>query len=124
MQSTRHTFGQHVVPHPPGAVGSVARKEAGANLGAELIITTAAPAARPPQPGIEATSRDTERPAQPIRRPDPLVWRCLSGSTMAPFPHPAHRTGRADLPHPTLGQDVTLCYRVRRQLQFLNTFRS
>src|SRR6202142_294962 len=27
---------------------------------------------------------------------------------MAPFPHPAHRTGHADLPHPALGQDVTL----------------
>src|SRR5450759_2671850 len=26
---------------------------------------------------------------------------------MAPFPHPAHRTGQADLPHPALGQDVT-----------------
>ena len=26
---------------------------------------------------------------------------------VAPFPHPAHRTGRADLPHPALGQDVT-----------------
>ena len=24
----------------------------------------------------------------------PFDWRCLSGSTMAPFPHPAHRTGR------------------------------
>ena len=30
----------------------------------------------------------------------PFVWRCLSGSTVAPFPHPAHRTGRADFPHP------------------------
>jgi hypothetical protein len=38
----------------------------------------------------------------------PFVWRCLSGSTMAPFPHPAHRTGQADFPHPALGQDVTL----------------
>src|SRR5881409_3398861 len=27
----------------------------------------------------------------------PFVWRCLTGSTMAPFPHPAHRTGQADL---------------------------
>src|SRR5271169_4665705 len=27
----------------------------------------------------------------------PFVWRCLSGSTVAPFPRPAHRTGRADL---------------------------
>src|SRR5438046_6439762 len=38
----------------------------------------------------------------------PFVWRCLSGSTVAPFPHPAHRTGQADFPHPALGQDVTL----------------
>jgi hypothetical protein len=30
------------------------------------------------------------------------------GSTMAPFPHPAHRTGQADFPHPALGQDFTL----------------
>ena len=37
----------------------------------------------------------------------PFVWRCLSGSTVAPFPHPAHRTGHADLPHPALGQDFT-----------------
>jgi hypothetical protein len=37
----------------------------------------------------------------------PFVWRCLSGSTMAPFPHPAHRTGRADFLHPALGQDLT-----------------
>src|ERR1700674_3615361 len=38
----------------------------------------------------------------------PFVWRCLTSSTMAPFPHPAHRTGQADLPHPALGQDFTL----------------
>src|SRR3984893_9246950 len=37
----------------------------------------------------------------------PIVWRCLTGSTMVPFPHPAHRTGHADLPHPALGQDFT-----------------
>src|SRR5262245_52025339 len=30
----------------------------------------------------------------------PFVWRCLSGSTVTPFPHPAHRTGQADFPHP------------------------
>ena len=36
-----------------------------------------------------------------------FVWRCLSGSAMTPFPHPAHRTGQADLPHPALGQDLT-----------------
>ena len=27
---------------------------------------------------------------------------------MTPFPHPAHRTGQADFPHPALGQDFTL----------------
>ena len=37
----------------------------------------------------------------------PFVWRCLSGSALAPSPHPAHRTGHADLPHPALGQDTT-----------------
>ncbi len=37
----------------------------------------------------------------------PFVWRCLTGSAMAPFPHPAHRTGHADFPHPALGQDFT-----------------
>ena len=37
----------------------------------------------------------------------PFVWRCLSGQGMAPFPHPSHRTGHADFPHPALGQDLT-----------------
>jgi hypothetical protein len=36
-----------------------------------------------------------------------FVWRCLSGATMTPFPHPAHRTGHEDFPHPALGQDFT-----------------
>jgi hypothetical protein len=35
-----------------------------------------------------------------------FVWRCLTSSAMAPFPHPAHRTGHADFPHPALGQDI------------------
>jgi len=37
----------------------------------------------------------------------PFVWRCLTGAALAPFPHPAHRTGRADFPHPALGQGFT-----------------
>src|ERR1700687_6174354 len=37
----------------------------------------------------------------------PFVWRCLTGSDLAPFPHPAHRTGHADRPHPALGPDLT-----------------
>ena len=43
-----------------------------------------------------------------------FVWRCLSGSAMAPFPHPAHRTGHADFPHPALGQDFTPSPSARR----------
>ena len=37
----------------------------------------------------------------------PFVWRCASNLAVVPFPHPAHRIGRADLPHPALGQDFT-----------------
>src|SRR3984893_14906410 len=29
------------------------------------------------------------------------------GRPLLPFPHPSHRIGHADLPHPALGQDVT-----------------
>src|SRR5580704_14554719 len=36
---------------------------------------------------------------------DSFVCRCLTNSAMLPFPHPAHRTGRAGLPHPALGED-------------------
>src|SRR5216684_8993510 len=43
-----------------------------------------------------------------------FVWRCLSGSTVAPFSHPAHRTGRANLSHPALGQDFTPSPTARR----------
>ena len=35
----------------------------------------------------------------------PFVWRCLTSRTITPFPHPPHRTGHAELPHPALGQD-------------------
>src|SRR3979490_752530 len=75
MQSTRHTLCKHVVPHPPGAIGSIAGEEAGANLRAQLLIAPAALTARPCQPSIEPTPRDTERPAQPSRRPGPPVLR-------------------------------------------------
>ena len=44
----------------------------------------------------------------------PFVWRCLSGSAVAPFPHPPHRTGRADFLHPALGQDLTPSSTARR----------
>src|SRR5262252_7644111 len=37
----------------------------------------------------------------------PFLWRCPNTLAVAPFPHPAHRTGHADLPQPALGQDIT-----------------
>jgi hypothetical protein len=43
-----------------------------------------------------------------------FVWRCLSGVAVAPFPHPAHRTGQAALPHPAPGQDLTPSPTARR----------
>src|SRR5277367_4432180 len=36
-----------------------------------------------------------------------FVLRCPSNLAVTPFPHPAHRTGHADCPHPALGQDLT-----------------
>lgn len=36
----------------------------------------------------------------------PFVWRCPSNLAVASFPHPAHRTGRADFPHPALFQNI------------------
>jgi len=75
MQPTSGTFGKQVVPHAPGAISSIATQEAGANLRTEFLIALAALTARPRQPRIEAAPRDTERPAQPPRRPDPPVLR-------------------------------------------------
>ncbi|PMS15156.1 protein-disulfide reductase, partial [Trinickia soli] len=40
----------------------------------------------------------------------PFVRRCPSNLALTPFPHPAHRTQRADLPHWALGQDFTPSY--------------
>jgi len=34
----------------------------------------------------------------------------------APFPHPAHRTGQADLPHPALGQDLNTRSRKKTEI--------
>jgi hypothetical protein len=39
---------------------------------------------------------------------DSFVCRCLTSRSMPPIPHPAHRTGRAERPHPALGESVTI----------------
>ena len=43
-----------------------------------------------------------------------FVRRYLSGSAIVPFPHPLHRTWRANFPHHALGQNVTLSSTTRR----------
>src|SRR3954452_24171407 len=47
-------------------------------------------------PGRVGVWRGGGRPGMSVAAP--FVWRCLSGSTLAPFPHPSHRTGHADFP--------------------------
>src|SRR5215470_13474674 len=39
---------------------------------------------------------------------DPFVCRCLTSRTLLPSSHPAHRTGRAERPHPALGERITM----------------
>ena len=73
---------------------------------------------RPPTPYGTAKSGRVEvwrgRCRSNISVAAPFVWRCLTGSAVAPSPHPAHRTGHADLPHPALGQDLTPSPTTRR----------
>ena len=56
----------------------------------------------------------------------PFVWRCPSNLAVTPFPHPAHRTGHADFPHPALGQELKptptpRCARVRTNVRDRST---
>ncbi len=52
----------------------------------------------------------------------PFVRRCPSNRTITPFPHPAHRTGHADFPHPALGQDTY--FRTRKVIRSSPTHRT
>ncbi len=52
----------------------------------------------------------------------PFVWRYPSNLTVTPFPHPAHRTGHADFPHPALGQDTY--FRTRKVVRMSPTHRT
>jgi hypothetical protein len=56
VQPARY-FGEQIAPHAPGAIGPVARREAGTNLRADILI---APAARSCQPGIESHYHELE----------------------------------------------------------------
>src|SRR3974390_2171833 len=75
MQTARQSLRQQVPPYAPGAIGPIARQEAGAHLHTKRFVAPAALTARSCQPGIEATPRDTERPAHPVHGPDSPVLR-------------------------------------------------
>jgi hypothetical protein len=75
MKPASDTGGQQIVPDPPGAISTVAGNEARADLLRQHLIGSRPGTARPRQPRLETTSRDTERPAQPSRRPDPSMLR-------------------------------------------------
>src|SRR5438270_2724941 len=75
MQPTGHPFGDQVMPHAPSAIGPVTRHEARPHLDRKLFVGPGSFAAWPCQPRIKATTRDTERPAEPSRRPDSPVLR-------------------------------------------------
>jgi hypothetical protein len=75
MQPAGHPLSDQVMPHTPGAVGPITGEEAGPHLRGQVFVAAAAPAAGPHQPGIEAATRDPERPAHPSRRPYGSVLR-------------------------------------------------
>ena len=75
VQTAFDPLRQQVVPDPPRPIGPIALQEARSHPASQFLIAARPSARRSCQPGIEATARDTERPAQPSRRPDPPVLR-------------------------------------------------
>lgn len=75
VQAARDALCQQVVPDTAGIVGAIATNMAGPDPGADHLIVTGTLRRRPGKPGMESTSRDTERPAHPCHRPDPSVLR-------------------------------------------------
>ena len=75
MQAALHAVCQQIVPHPARAISPIAANVAGPDFGAHVLVIPGALRWRPGQPGMEAASRDTERPAHPRHRPDPSVLR-------------------------------------------------
>jgi len=75
MQAAVVPHFQHIAPHTPRTIGAITGHKAVAHLGAYDFVTqtAAAPGAR--QPGVKATSRDTERLAHLVDRPGPSVFR-------------------------------------------------
>jgi hypothetical protein len=90
-------------PHPKAAVVGPPARTAG--FDPSPLLSFAFGTALPGRVGVW---RSGGRPSIAVAAP--FVWRCLTGSTVAPFPHPpghrrwspapgSHRTWRADFPH-------------------------
>jgi hypothetical protein len=101
-------------------VARAADKEAGSRGIIRTLTVSALPAHYGPNSDIELGPKGVESRCDAVALGSnisvaaPFVWRCLTGSTMAPFSHPAHRTGQADFPHPALGQNFTPSPTARR----------
>src|ERR1700730_5972943 len=69
-----------------GALGRLDRVR-----GVRFLRLTRRAADGPAQPEMVESECGAGRCRSNISVPAPFVWRCLTGSTLAPFPHPAHR---------------------------------
>ena len=104
----------------PRNVGDFRRKELGRFLG-RMVVTLTEELNLPVREGGSTTFRKrkksrVERWRSGLGRPCGLPTLSLAGagvSYQALVPPPAHRTGRADFPHPALGQGGRSCVRPR-----------
>jgi len=117
-----HSAGARAQPGLPPRPGPAGTLCARAVLGRALITYLRAPIARgsghPDLPSASLLCVESRCDAvalgSNISVSAPFVRRCLTGSTITPFSHPAHRTGQADFPHPALGQNFTPSPTARR----------
>jgi len=73
MQTTGQAFGQEVVPDATRPISPVAGDEAGSDPPGIVFVAAQPGARRAHEPGVEATARNTERPANPRYRPNPSM---------------------------------------------------
>ena len=65
VQAAGDAIGQHIMPDAACPVSAITAHKAGPDLGADLFVASGSRARRSGQPGMEATARDSECPANP-----------------------------------------------------------
>ena len=75
VQAAGDAIGQHIMPDAACPVSAITAHKAGPDLGADLFVASGSRARRSGQPGMEATARDSECPANPRCRPYRSVLR-------------------------------------------------